>query len=75
MVYFISFLIYTIGVLTIIQGWRHFRYKTSHRKPYIIYGLVALCSAIWSIGFGLLWIQESAHVARIWRSVGMVGVF
>lgn len=75
MVYFISFLIYTLGVLTVVQGVRMLKYRTSQRKPYILYALVALSSAIWSFGFGVMWIQTSFTAARFWRSVGMVGTF
>ena len=35
--------------------------------------LYALASAIWSLGFGMLFIQTDAEKAYIWRSIAIFG--
>lgn len=47
-------------------------FRKKQQKPFA--GL-ALFSAWWSCGFGLMFWQVDIHQAYIWRSVGMVGVF
>lgn len=75
MKYFLTFLIYTIAIITIKTGISMLKYKSQSRKQYVIYAISAFCSGIWSIGFSMIWIQTNPEIARIWRAIGMIGVF
>lgn len=71
----ISLILYTFGILTLLEGVRMFRLHRDLGKTYRLYGLAALFSSVWSFGFGLLPLQTDPNVARVFRAVGMVGVF
>lgn len=75
MKYFLAFIIYTIGIITIKTGISMLQYKSQSRRQYIIYAIASFFSGIWSIGFAMIWIQTNPEIARIWRTLGMVGVF
>lgn len=71
----IALILYNIGILTLFEGFSILKQDKSAKKTYVIYAVAALFSAIWSISFGFLCIQSNENVARICRSVGMIGVF
>lgn len=75
MKYVLTFIIYTIAIITIKTGLSMIQYKSQERRQYIIYAIAAFFSGIWSIGFAMIWIQTNPEVARIWRAIGMIGVF
>lgn len=52
-----------------------FRFHRDLGKTYKLYGIAAIFSSVWSIGFGLLPLQTDPDVARVCRAVGMIGVF
>ncbi len=73
----ISAILYTIGILTLIKGFGI--YKRDHdyiyKKQYYLYCFAAFFSAVWTLGYAMIWIQTDPEIARKWRAVGMVGVF
>ncbi len=73
----ISALLYTFGILTLIKGFGVYRqdHDYIHKKQYVLYSISALFSSVWSFGYAMIWIQTDVEMARIWRAVGMVGVF
>lgn len=74
MAYGISLVLYTVGIMTLLEGGRMIR-AGSGRKQCTLYGIAAFFSFLWSFGFAILWIQKNIEMARIWRSIGMIGVF
>lgn len=71
----IALVLYTCGILTLIEGFSMFKQGRNVGRQYVLYGLTAFFSSIWSIGFGLICIQNSYEIARLCRSIGMLGVF
>ena len=71
----ISLILYTFGILTLVEGVYMFRFHRDLGKTYKLYGIAAIFSSVWSIGFGLLPLQTDPAVARVCRAVGMIGVF
>ena len=71
----ISLVLYTFGILTLVEGVHMFRFHRDLGKTYKLYGVAAIFSSVWSIGFGLLPLQTDPTVARVCRAVGMIGVF
>lgn len=63
------------GLLTLVEGGYMFRFHRDLGKTYKLYGIAAIFSSVWSIGFGLLPLQTDPAVARVCRAVGMIGVF
>lgn len=74
MKYILTFLIYTIAIITIKTGITMLQHKSQARKQYVIYAIASFFSGLWSLGFSMIWIQTSPEAARIWRSIGMIGV-
>ena len=57
-------------IFLVIDYWvRHKRFKVEN----IILYIFALASAIWSFGFGMLFIQTTVSGAYFWRSFGIFG--
>ena len=71
----ISLILYTFGILTLVEGIYMFKLHRDLGKTYRLYSLAAIFSSVWSIGFGLLPLQTDPAVARVCRAVGMIGVF
>lgn len=71
----ISLILYTFGILTLVEGVHMFRFHRDLGKTYKLYSVAAIFSSVWSIGFGLLPLQTDPDVARVCRAVGMIGVF
>lgn len=71
----ISLILYTFGILTLVEGIYMFKLHRDLGKTYRLYSLAAFFSSVWSIGFGLLPLQTDPDVARGCRAVGMIGVF
>lgn len=70
----ISTVLYTVGLLTLIQGCRMFRKEIRNRQCRL-YGICAFFSALWSFSFALMWNSTNPEHARIFRAAGMIGVF
>lgn len=75
MKFFLSFSLHAIGILTLLQGFNFMIHKTATRKQSLLFSGAAFSSSLWSFGFSLIWIQTNPEVARICRSVGMIGTF
>lgn len=69
----ISFILYTLALLTLTQAIDFYKNTGTSKRQYLLFSLTAVCSTIWSFGFGMIGIQENVEVARLWRAVGMVG--
>ena len=51
------------------------RFRYREYRGNILLGILCISSAIWSFGFGLIFIQQSLTIAYYGRCIGMVGVF
>ncbi len=71
---FLSYMIFGFAVCSIFLGYSYYNKnrKNQKNKRYLLF---CLSSAIWSLGFGFLIIQESTDKAWLCRSLGMIGVF
>lgn len=68
----------TLFVFCILAGFIGLQYCISKDKKYVESRLVAafcLSSALWSVGFGILLVQDNPDIAHFGRIVGMIGVF
>lgn len=57
-----------MAVSSLRQRYRDYRSN-------ILLGNLCISSAIWSFGFGLIFIQQSKNIAYYGRCIGMIGVF
>ena len=73
----ISFLLYTFAILTLVKGFEAYRNirEFENKKMYILYSAAAVASSLWSFGYAMIWVQTNSEIARIWRAIGMIGVF
>lgn len=71
----ISLILYTVGILTLLEGYAMVRHHGNIGKKYVLYGITAFFSSVWNISYGILWIQTSTDIARLCRSIGMAAVF
>lgn len=73
MAYAISLLLYTLGILNLVEGFYMIKNCPKFKKQYMLYTLATFCSFLWSFSFAMLWIQTDPAKARMWRAIGMVG--
>lgn len=75
----IGITLYTFSILTLVKGYRIYicNKDAVKRKQYVyvLYSIAAFFSSLWSFGYAMIWLQLDIGMARIWRAVGMVGVF
>ncbi|MBO5302860.1 MAG: response regulator [Lachnospiraceae bacterium] len=75
MKYVFSVTLFTCCILALFMG---IYYCITKEKKYLenrLFSLFCMSSAIWSFGFGGIFIQTSPDAAYIWRAFGMIGVF
>lgn len=71
---FLSYTIFGFAVCSIFLGYNYYNKNPKNQKNRR-YLLFCISSALWSIGFGFLIIQQSTDKAWLCRSLGMIGVF
>lgn len=71
---FLSYTIFGFAVCSIFLGYNYYSKNPKNQKNKRFF-LFCLSSALWSLGFGFLIIQDSTNNAWLCRSLGMVGVF
>lgn len=71
---FLSYTIFGFAVCSIFLGYNYYSKNPKNQKNKRFF-LFCLSSALWSLGFGFLIIQDSTNNAWLCRSLGMIGVF
>ncbi len=67
--------LFTCAILALSMGIYFYITKEKKYLENRLFSLFCMSSAIWSFGFGGIFIQTSPDVAYIWRAIGMIGVF
>lgn len=75
MKYLWAVILLTDSILAFQYGVRILKNKRMKSSAQNMFNFVAISSGIWSMGFGLMYLQNTASMAYLWRSVGMFGVF
>ena len=70
----LSYMIFGFAVCSIFLGYNYYSKnpKNQKNKRFLLF---CISSAIWSLGFGFLIIQQTPDKAWLCRSLGMIGVF
>lgn len=75
----IGITLYTFAILTLVRGYHIYICNKDAIKRnqyvYILYGIATVFSSLWSFGYAMIWLQMDLSMARVWRAVGMIGVF
>lgn len=63
------------GAAAIYMAVSSLRVRYRIYKGNFLLGMLCVSSAIWSIGFGFVFVQQSTEIAYYGRVIGMIGVF
>ena len=71
----LSYILLAEGIVCLLEAAEAFREKVRQYKENGIFALTAICSAGWSICFGLLIVQQDAYKAYLCRCIGLAFTF
>lgn len=75
MKYLWAVILLTDSILAFQYALRIFKNRGMKNPAQNMFSFVAISSGIWSLGFGLMYLQSTSTMAYLWRSAGMFGVF
>lgn len=72
--YTFAVIMLSFAVIAFYQTSKITRNKTYKKLSWCLYSMIAFSSAIWSLGYGVMYMTDDFKVFSIFRIVGMVGI-
>lgn len=71
----ISYILVAEGIICLMEAWNALKENIRQYKENRIFAATALCSAGWSVCFGLLIVQQDTYKAYLCRCIGLAFTF